>query len=155
MCSQIVNQKYTAPSSGHFWRPLPLPQACGLSLRQLFMYFSIKKKKSKLKIKNKKQFMLTIFKQFKQPFSIQKKTYKIIKFIFLCFQTLRGLVTKTKINTKEKLSVEKGPHIFDRKNRLGLGICQRFWTISCFRFFGYTFLSVFRGPFSTFFCSRI
>ena len=36
------------------------------------------------------------------------------------FPDLRGLVTKTKIKAKEKLPVEKWPHIFDRMNRLGL-----------------------------------
>ena len=41
-----------------------------------------------------------------------------------CFETSRGLVTKTKIKAKEKLSVEKWPQIFDRMDRLGFCIHQ-------------------------------
>ena len=52
-----------------------------------------------------------------------------------------GLVTKTKLIAKEKLPVEKWPHIFDKKNSLGPGI-------SCFwYFFAIFFFCVFRGPF--------
>ena len=56
ICCQIVDYKYTAPSSSRFRRRWLLPKACGLSLRQLekqspsyysdlLMYSSIKKNK--------------------------------------------------------------------------------------------------------------
>ena len=44
-------------------------------------------------------------------------------------------MTNTKMKPREKLPVENWPQIFDRMNRLGLGIRQRLRTISCFWYF--------------------
>ena len=56
-----------------------------------------------------------------------------------------GLVTKTKLTAKEKLPVEKWPHIFDKKNSLGPGI-------SCFWYFFANFFFVFSEvPFNSIF----
>ena len=133
MCCQIVDQKYTAPSSGRFRRRRPLPQACGLSLRELekqslsyhsdlFMYFSIRKKLLYY------FFFLIFDSNYFQAietaiFFIRKTHLKYFSVILSYFQISRGLLSKTKkIKAKKKLQVEKWPQIFDRINRLGLGI---------------------------------
>ena len=70
--------------------------------------------------------ILTIFKQFKQPFSLRKTHLKILSVIS---------VPKAKIKFMEKLTVEKWPQIFEKMICLGLRIHQRLWTISCLWYF--------------------
>ena len=60
---------------------------------------------------------------------------KCLSVLLSCFLTSRGIVAKTKMKPKEKLSVEKLPQMFDRMNCIGLRIRQRLRTISCFWFF--------------------
>ena len=161
MCCQIVDWKYTAPSSGHFQRCTAPPQACGLSLRllekqspsqhsNLFMYFPIKKKDNKMIFFHDLCFQL--FSSNSNSRFLKWETHlTCLSVIFSCSQNYRGLVTKTKTKDREKLSVEKWPQILNRMNRLGLGICQKFQTISCFWYSFAIFFEPLRGPFQTIF----
>ena len=72
---------------------------------------------------------------------MQFSIIKIKKKTFLCHGTFkhtlvlyasRCLVTKTKIKAEKKLTVEMWPYKNYRMNRLGLGICRRLLTLSCF-----------------------
>ena len=75
-------------------------------------------------------FYSTYFPAIQKAIFYKKSRSKMFKCKYFLFLELQGSCDQNKNESKEKLPVEKWPHIFDRINRLGLETRQRMRTIS-------------------------